>query len=232
MIGFAWGGEPVTRMLIGKVVLASNRRLDHPTSRSSQCVKLRRDRKNRLSAATCGSRGSSACPNRPESISQERLSGFRAGRSAGARRRLARVDPRAAAEQVVLFRLAEIGCDAELTSNRYADVVACSREGTRVALLRICVRGGDGWSMRTLDAQGDARNRAHVFVDFGATAEVVTCFVVPSAIVAAERRASRGWPGKGASALEAYREAWHLLALSRQGSSRSSPVVSPSSPSL
>jgi len=142
------------------------------------------------------------------------------------------VDPRAAAEHYVLFRLAEMGCDAEPTSNRYADVVACSREGTRVALLRICVSVGDGWSMRALDVGSDARNRAHVFVQFGAPHGAVACFVVPSAIVAAALRDSRGWPGKGSEALEAYREAWHLLALSRKGSSRSSPVVSPSSPSF
>jgi hypothetical protein len=138
------------------------------------------------------------------------------------------VDLRVAAEHYVLFRLAEMGCDAEPMSNRYADVVACSREGTRVALLRICVSAGEGWSMRAVDVRGDARNRAHVFVEFGAPDGAVACFVVPSAIVAAELRESRGWPGKGA--LEAYREAWHLLALSRTGSSRSSPVVSPSSP--
>jgi hypothetical protein len=141
------------------------------------------------------------------------------------------VDPRAAAEHYVLYRLAEMGHEAEPASNPHADVVACSREGTRVALLRIRVSGRDGWSARSVDDAGDARNRAHVFVDFAASDGAATCFVVPGAIVAAELRASRAWPGRGTSALEAYREAWHLLGLARKSSVRSASVVSPSSPS-
>ena len=131
----------------------------------------------------------------------------------------------------MLYRLAEMGHEAEPASNPHADVVACSREGTRVALLRIRVNGGDGWSLRPLEDAGDARNRAHVFVDFAAAGGAATCFVVPAAVVAAELRTSRAWPGRGTSALEAYREAWHLLGLARKSAGRSASVVSPSSPS-
>lgn len=129
----------------------------------------------------------------------------------------------------MLYRLAQMGCEAELASNPHADVVACSREGTRVALLRIRVNEGDGWSRHATDAASDARNRAHVFVDFGATEPA--CFVVPAVVVVAELHKSRSWPGRDTSALEAYRDAWHLLGLARKSASRSVSVVSPSSPS-
>jgi hypothetical protein len=132
----------------------------------------------------------------------------------------------------LLFRLAQMGYDAEATANPRADIVACSREGTRVALLRVHVRAGDGWSARPSDFAGDARNRAHVFIGEGAGGREVDCFVVPATVLAAELRTNRAWPGKGVAALERYREAWQLLGLARKNSSRSAPVVSPSSPSL
>ena len=132
----------------------------------------------------------------------------------------------------MLLRLAQQGYDAEATSNPRADVVACSREGTRVALLRVHLYRGGDWGMRPSDAAGDARNRAHVFVELAAEGDAPTCFIVPAATVAAELRSSRSWPGKVAALLEPYREAWHLLGLARKSAGRSAPVVSPSSPSL
>ncbi len=86
--------------------------------------------------------------------------------------------------------------------------------------------------MRSTDFVSDARNRAHVFVDEGVDNRELACFVVPASVLAGELRVNRKWPGKGMSMLERYREAWQLLGLARKSSSRSAPVVSPSSPSL
>jgi hypothetical protein len=144
-------------------------------------------------------------------------------------RTLSAVKARAAAEQYVLYRLVQMGFDAEPASNPHADVVACSPEGTRVALIRVHERTGEDTSLRASDVTSDARNRAHLFVDFTGLEPV--CFVVPAPVVARELRASGSWPGRGLGALEPFREAWHLLGLSRRSSTRSAPVVSPSSPS-
>jgi hypothetical protein len=141
------------------------------------------------------------------------------------------VTQRADAEYYVLFRLSQMGFDAETGENPLADIVACSREGSRVALLRVHARDGDGWQMRASDATGSGRNSAHVFVEASEADAEPVCFVVPAAVVAAALRVTRGWPGKG-DALEPYRDAWHLLGLSRKSAGRSAPVVSPSSPSL
>jgi hypothetical protein len=143
------------------------------------------------------------------------------------------MNPRAAAEYYVLFRLAQMGYDASPASHASGDVVACSPGGTRVSLLRVRCRSGDSWKLRPSDVAGVLRNRAYVFVEFGAAGDEPACFVVPAVIVAAHVNISRGWPDGADAALEleAYRDAWHLLGLVRKNSIRSTPVVSPSSPS-
>lgn len=146
----------------------------------------------------------------------------------------ARLDSRAAAEYYVLFRLAQMGFLASPATSPGAELVACSPRGTRVALLRVRVR--DGWGRFTVERGSErvARNRAFVFVDFSERAgEEPVCFVVPASVVAAATERVPTWPaGTGPEGeLAAFREAWHLLGLTRSHDALSSPVISPSSPS-
>ena len=127
----------------------------------------------------------------------------------------------------MLFQLAQRGFDADRASNSHADVIACSPHGTRVALLRVHCRYGDAWTSRPGDRSTDSRNHAHVFVDLRAGRDPA-CFVVPAPIVAAHLSINRHWPERSAAeALEPYRDAWHLLGLTRRGSFRSSPASPP-----
>lgn len=135
-----------------------------------------------------------------------------------------------AAEYFVLFQLAQRGFEADLASNPHADVIACSPRGTRVALLRIHCRFAEAWTSRPGDRSTDARNHVHVFVELGPGREP-QCFVVPAPVVAAHLALNRRWPERSPpETLEPYRDAWHLLGLSRRDSFRSSPVQSPDSP--
>jgi hypothetical protein len=142
------------------------------------------------------------------------------------------VEPRAAAEYYVLYRLAEQGLLASPASSAGADLVACNPGGSRVALLRVHVRDARGGYGLTRERVSAARNRAHVFVDLpeSGVGEPV-CFVVPAVVVAAAFGETPGWPaGAARLGLTAYEEAWHLLGLKRAGGVRSSSVRSPSSP--
>jgi len=147
----------------------------------------------------------------------------------------ARLDSRAAAEYFVLFRLAQMGFLASPATSPGAELVACSSRGTRVALLRVRARDGGGRFTVERGTERVARNRAFVFVDFPERpGEEPVCFVVPASAVAAEVQRVPAWPA-GAEAeaeLRAFREAWHLLGLTRPNGALSSPatVTSPSSP--
>lgn len=149
----------------------------------------------------------------------------------------ARLDSRAAAEYYVLFRLAQMGFLATPATSPGAELVACSPRGTRVALLRVRARDGRGRFMGERAVERVARNRAVVFVDFPERpGEEPVCFVVPASALAAAVQRCPAWPA-GAEAeaeLAAFREAWHLLGLTRPNGALSSPatVTSPSSPAV
>ena len=148
------------------------------------------------------------------------------------------MDSRVAAEYYVLYRLTQLGYLALPGESEVADLVACTANGSRVALLQV----------RTLEARGrigvsraelarTSRNRAYVFIDFAELgADMPACFVVPAHALGVLLAAAPGWPaGVPASALAPYREAWDLLGLGRPGqgavagASPSAPT-SPSSP--
>lgn len=146
----------------------------------------------------------------------------------------ARLDSRAAAEYYVLFRLAQMGFLASPATSPGAELVACSPRGTRVALLQVRVRDARG-RFRVERAERVARNRAFVFVDLPERpGDEPVCFVVPASVAATAVEREPAWPAgpRAAGELAAFREAWHLLGLTRPHDALSSPatVTSPSSP--
>ena len=105
----------------------------------------------------------------------------------------------------MLFRLTLRGYVVSPSSSSRADVLACSEDGLRVALLR--VRALDRGELRVMDgAIQVARNRACVCVDLTEADLQPSCFVVPSAAFSRVQ----SW---SSDLLEPYREGWHLLGL-------------------
>ncbi len=112
-----------------------------------------------------------------------------------------------AAEYQVQYRLSLRGYVVSPSSSSRADILACSADGLRVALLR--VRALEHGELRVSDDPIQvARNRACVCVELTDPDEQPSCYVVPSAIFSK-------FPTWTGNLLEPYRERWHLLGLDR-----------------
>jgi hypothetical protein len=123
-----------------------------------------------------------------------------------------RVDAEAlqvAAEHYVLFLLLRRGHEASSPAAGGADILACSADGFRVALLRVQVLEGSELRLEA-GSIAVARNRAYVCVELLDDEQPPRCYVVPSVVF-----------GKVAvwtkSTLAPYLSAWHLLGLQGSG---------------
>ena len=112
---------------------------------------------------------------------------------------------RVAAGHHVVFRLLLRGHDASLTSSDRADILVCSADGLRVALLSVRALD-DGGSLRVEEQVTIARNRAYICVEIPSDEQQPSCYVVPSVVFAKVVLWTRG-------SLEPFRDAWHLLGL-------------------
>jgi len=139
------------------------------------------------------------------------------------------LDSRAIARYFVLYRLSQRGYLASPARGRNADIVVCTEDASRVALLRVRVlHGGGVFGVATAPDERPSRNTAYVFVELDdLKGDGPVCFVVPSARVAREIASDARWPG-GSDALAEHHEAWHVLGLERAGRARSSSWSSPS----
>lgn len=140
------------------------------------------------------------------------------------------MDRHAVATYYVLYRLTQQGFDASPTSGDEADLLACTRDGSRVVLLRLRTRHAGQWRMTSADRRPSGRNVAYVFVDFAAGANEPAVFVLRGPLVQAMLEADSGFPRdeRHAPMLEDGREAWHVLRLHGRSQARSQSPVSPS----
>jgi hypothetical protein len=140
------------------------------------------------------------------------------------------VDERAAADYV-LHRLTEQGFIASPTSGGKADLMACTADAGRVALIRVRAREPNGrFVLRAEDRRPAGRNVSYVFADFGAgEGAEPALFVVRASLLLARLEVDVEWPRDARSfdSLEDCRDAWHRLGLNRASAVRSESVVSP-----
>jgi hypothetical protein len=141
------------------------------------------------------------------------------------------VDPCAVASYYVLYRLAQRGYAASSTAAGHADLMACTPDGGRVALLRVRSSGPNGrFDLSDVDRRPSGRNVSYVFVDFASGQGDPEIFIVRPALVLAMLALDADWPrdARAFRGMEEYREAWHLLGLARSSVGRSAGVTSPS----
>jgi hypothetical protein len=141
------------------------------------------------------------------------------------------VDKFAVANYYVLYRLTLRGYAASATAAGHADLVACTSDGGRVALLRVRSSGLNGrFDLREVDRRPSGRNVSYVFVDFRSGEPDPEVFIVRPALVLAMLSIDGSWPRdtQAFRGMEENREAWHLLGLGRSSVARSASETSPS----
>jgi len=119
---------------------------------------------------------------------------------------------------------------ASATAAGYADLMACTPDGGRVALLRVRSSGPTGrFELSEVDRRASGRNVSYVFVDFASEADPEV-FIVRPALVLAMLALDADWPSDARAfrAMAEHREAWHLLGLGRSSVARSASETSPS----
>jgi len=140
------------------------------------------------------------------------------------------VDQRAAT-YYVLYRLTQCGYAASATAAGHAELMACTPDGGRVALLRVRSSGPNGrFELSEVDARPSGRNVSYVFVDFASGEADPEVFILRPALVLAMLAIDADWP-RGARAfrgMDECRDAWHLLGLGRSSVARSTSGTSPS----
>ena len=128
------------------------------------------------------------------------------------------VDQRTVASYYVLYRLAERGYAASATAAGHAELMACTPDGGRVALLRVRSSGANGrFDIGEVDRRPSGRNVSYVFVDFASGEAYPEVFIVRPAFVLGMLVIDADWPrdAHALRELEQCREAWHLLGLGR-----------------
>jgi len=141
------------------------------------------------------------------------------------------VDQRAAASYYVLYRLAERGYAASATASGNAELIACTPNGGRVALLRVRSSGPNGrFDLSEVDRRPSGKNVSYVFVDFAAGEADPEVFIVRPTLVLAMLAIDADWPrdARAFRGMEEYCEAWHLLGLGASSAARSAGETSPS----
>jgi hypothetical protein len=95
------------------------------------------------------------------------------------------VDQRAAS-YYVLYRLAQLGYAASATAAGHTELMACTPDGGRVALLRVRSSGPNGrFDLAEADRRPSGRNVSYVFVDFASGAADPEVFILRPALVLA-----------------------------------------------
>ena len=117
------------------------------------------------------------------------------------------VDWRTVGDYYVLYRLARQGYVCSPVDSGAASILACSEDGTRVALVVVEIRHGRQEWQLTADLRS-ARNVSYVFVDFTEDG-LPPCSIVPSAVLAARLSHTR----LDAEWINQHRDAWHALGL-------------------
>ncbi|MEI9936589.1 MAG: hypothetical protein WDO69_05125 [Pseudomonadota bacterium] len=141
------------------------------------------------------------------------------------------VDQRAVANYYVLYRLAQLGYAASATPSGHAELMACTPDGGRVALLRVRSSGPNGrFDLSEADRRASGRNVSYVFVDFASGVADPEVFIFRPALVLAMLAIDADWPrdARAFRGLEEHCEAWHLLGLGRPSVARSADGTSPS----
>ena len=141
------------------------------------------------------------------------------------------VDQRAVASYYVLYRLTLRGYAASATAAGHADLMACTPDGGRVALLRVRSSGPNGrFELSEVDRRPSGRNVSYAFVDFASGEADPEVFIVRPALVLAMLAIDGHWPRNAQAfrGMEEYREAWHLLGLGGSSVARSASETSPS----
>jgi len=139
------------------------------------------------------------------------------------------VDPRAAS-YYVLYRLAQLGYAASATAAGQGELMACTQDGGRVALLRVRSCGPNGrFNLSEADRRPSGRNVSYVFVHFASGAADPAVFILRPALVLAMLAIDADWPhdAQAIREMEAYRDAWHLLGLGQSSVARSAGESSP-----
>ncbi|HET7540742.1 MAG TPA: hypothetical protein VFK05_12745 [Polyangiaceae bacterium] len=134
------------------------------------------------------------------------------------------MDQRAVATYYVLYRLAQRGYAASVTAAAGADLMACTPDGGRVALLRVRWCGPNGrFDLSELDRRPSGRNVWYVFAYCASHEGEPEVFILRPALVSAMLAVDADWPRDAQAfiGLEEYREAWHLLGLGRVSATRS-----------
>ena len=141
------------------------------------------------------------------------------------------MDQRAAAVYYVLYRLTQQGYAASPTSGGQADLMACTAEGTRVALVRVRTRAtNEPFRMLPEDRRTAGRNVCYAFVELPAAgARDPDVFLVRPALLAAMLEIDPNWPrdARAFETLEDCRNAWQRLGLGGVSGVRSESVISP-----
>lgn len=141
------------------------------------------------------------------------------------------VDSRAVASHYVLYRLAQRGYLASPTAASHAELMACTPDGGRVALLRLRWSGPNHrFALSEADRRPAGRNVSYVFVDCWSSQADPEVFILRPALVLAMLSIDADWP-RDTSAfrdLEEFRDAWHLLGLGRASVVRSTSEPSAS----
>jgi hypothetical protein len=141
------------------------------------------------------------------------------------------VDQRAVANYYVLYRLTQCGFVASVTAAGQAELMACTPDGGRVALLRVRSSGTNGrFDLSELDRRPSGRNVSYVFVDFVSGEGDPDVFILRPALVLAMLAIDADWPrdARAFRDMEEYREGWHLLGLGGSSVARSAGQTSPS----
>ena len=141
------------------------------------------------------------------------------------------VEPRAVANYYVLYRLAERGYAAFPTAAGQAELMACTADGGRVALLRVRSSSPNGrFELSAVDWRPSGRNVSYVFVDFTSGEADPEVFILRPTLVLAMLAIDADWPrdARAFRGMEEYRDAWHLLGLGPSSVARSAGDTSPS----
>lgn len=141
------------------------------------------------------------------------------------------VDPPAAGSYYVLYRLAQHGYAASPRTGSHAELMACTQDGGRVALLRVRSSGPNGrFELREVDRQPSGRNVSYAFVDFASRQDEPEVFILRPPLVLAMLVIDPAWPRdtRAFQGMAEFREAWHLLGLGLPSVARSASATSPS----
>ncbi|HYQ03277.1 MAG TPA: hypothetical protein VER96_31600 [Polyangiaceae bacterium] len=139
------------------------------------------------------------------------------------------MDQPAAASYYVLYRLTQHGYGASATTASHAELMACTPDGARVALLRVRSSGLNGrFELRELDRRPSGRNVSYAFVDFGTRKGEPEIFILRPPLVLAMLAIDANWPrdARAFQGMREFREAWHLLGLGPPSSARSDGATS------